>query len=161
MADYVDHSAIKTGQLGAIAVLVAAFVLNSWQAVAGLAVAFLLTALWFEWGPFALIYRFLLRPLGVVKPDVREDNTQPHRFGQAIGAISAVAAAVLLYAGQTVAGWALVWVLIALTAVSWLGWCIGCFLYYQFNRMGLGGFFARGPTDDSVVLGARPRRSGQ
>lgn len=159
MADRVDHSAIKTGQLGAIAVLVAAFVLDSWQAVAGLALSFLLTALWFEWGPFALVYRLILKPLGIVKPDVREDHAQPHRFGQAVGAASAAGAAAMLYFGQATAGWALVWVLVALTAVSWLGWCIGCFIYYQLNRIGLGGFFGRSPTDPSVFLGARPRRS--
>lgn len=157
---YVDHSAIKTGQLLAIATLVAAFVSERWEPVAALAGVFFLTSLFFEWGPFALVYRGLLKPLGVVKPDLRLDNSQPHRFGQAVGAISAALAAAALFFGYTTLGWGLVWVLIALTALSFLGWCIGCFIYYQMNRLGLSGFFGHAPTDTQVVLGARPRRNG-
>ncbi|HEY0720181.1 MAG TPA: DUF4395 domain-containing protein [Gammaproteobacteria bacterium] len=156
---YVDHSAIKTGQLLAIATLVVAYVFNRWEPVAALALVFLITSLAFEWGPFALVYRLLLKPLGVVRPDLRTDNTQPHRFGQAVGAVSAALAAAALYFGYVTLGWVLVWVLIALTAVSYLGWCIGCFIYYQMNRLGVRGFFGHAPTDSQVVLGARPRRN--
>jgi hypothetical protein len=155
----VDHSAIKTGQLLAIATLLVGFVLDRWQPVAALALVFLITSVFFEWGPFVLVYRWVLKPLGLLYPDVRADNPQPHRFGQAVGAASAAGAAGALWAGQTALGWTLVWVLIALTAISFMGWCIGCFIYYQLNRLGLGGYFAHKPTDSEVVLGARPRRN--
>jgi len=156
---YVDHSAIKTGQLLAIATLVAAYVTNQWLPVALLAGVFLITSIFFDWGPFTLVYRVLLKPVGLVKPDLRADNAQPHRFGQAVGAISAALAAAALYFGYVTVGWVLVWVLIALTVISYMGWCIGCFIYYQLNRMGVKGFFDRAPTDGKVVLGARPRRT--
>ena len=154
----VDHSAIKIGQLLAIAMLIAAYVMDRWEPVAVLAGIFLITSVFFEWGPFALLYRFLLKPLGWVKPDLRVDNLQPHRFGQAVGAVSAAVAALALYFHYATLGWVLVWVLIALTGISFMGWCIGCFLYYQINRFGLGGFFGHTPTDKHRVLGARPRR---
>jgi len=154
----VDHGAIKSGQLLSIATLAGAFVFARWEPVAVLAVNFLLTSLFFEWGPFAIVYRFLLKPAGLVKPDLRTDNPQPHRFGQAVGAVSAALAATVLYTGHATLGWALVWVLIALTAVSFMGWCIGCFIYYQINRLGLGGFFSHAPTDNRVMTGARPRK---
>lgn len=154
----VDHAAIKTGQISAIIILLFAAGLDRWEPVAGLAVAFLVTALAWEFGPFALIYRFALKPLGLVQPDIRPDNLQPHRFGQAIGAVSAMAAAAALYQGYAIIGWALVGVLVVLTAISFMGWCIGCFIYYQMNRLGLGGFFNRAPADNGVPLGARPRR---
>ena len=154
----VDHSAIKTGQLLSIAILIAALALNRWELVAILAVIFLITALINPLGPFVLVYRLLLKPIGAVKPDVRIDNLQPHLFGQAVGAASAAIAAFALYEGFAYAGWILVLVLIALTAISFRGWCIGCFLYYQLNRMGLRGFFAHKPTDKDVVLGARPKK---
>ncbi len=156
---YVDHSAIKTGQLLAIATLVGAYLFNRWEPVAALAVVFLITSLFFEWGPFTLLYRLLLKPLFLVETDLRVDNTQPHRFGQAVGAVSAALAAAALYFGYSSLGWGLVWVLIVLTVVSFMGWCIGCFIYYQMNRLGLSGFFAHAPTDKKVVLGARPRKS--
>lgn len=154
----VDHSAIKTGQLLTIATLLAAFILGHRELVAILAVIFLLTALINPLGPFVLVYRLLLKPWGIVKPDMRIDNLQPHLFGQAVGAASAAIAAGALYAGYSSAGWLLVWVLIVLTAVSYKGWCIGCFLYYQMNRMGLRGFFAHKPTDNGVSPGSRPRK---
>jgi len=155
----VDHSAIRTGQILAIAVLAAAFVFDRWEPVAAQAAIFLVTALAFHFGPYTLVYRHLLRPLGLVQPDMRVDNTQPHRFGQAVGAVSAAAAAVLLYLDYAVAGWVLVGILVGLTAISFVGWCIGCFIYYQLNRLGVGGFFARAPTDRDVIPGARPRRT--
>ncbi len=158
LATTIDHSAIKTGQALAIITLLAAFVLDRWEPVAALAGVFLITGMCFEWGPFALVYRLLLKPLGIVKPDLRTDHAQPHRFGQAVGAASAALAAAALYFNYTALGWILVWVLIALTGISFMGWCIGCFIYYQLNRLGLGGFFSRKPTDSHVILGARPRR---
>lgn len=154
----VDHSAIKTGQLLSIAMLISALILNRWELVGILAVIFLMTALINPLGPFVLVYRLFLKPIGAVKPDMRIDNIQPHLFGQAVGAASAAIAAFALYAGYAYAGWILVFVLIALTAISFKGWCIGCFLYYQLNRLGLRGFFAHKPTDKGVLLGARPRK---
>jgi len=154
----VDHSAIKTGQLLTIVTLLGAFILGRWELVAILAVIFLVTALIYPLGPFVLVYRLLLKPMGIVKPDMRIDNLQPHLFGQAVGAASAAIAALAVYAGFAYAGWILVGVLIILTAISFKGWCIGCFLYYQLNRMGLRGFFSRKPTDKEVVMSARPRK---
>lgn len=154
----VDYSAIKTGQLLSIATLLAALILGRWELVGILAVIFLITALVNPLGPFVLVYRLLLKPLGIVKSDMRVDNLQPHLFGQAVGAASAAIAALAIYTGYTYVGWILVWVLIVLTAISFKGWCIGCFLYYQMNRIGLRGFFAHKPTDKNVMLGARPRK---
>ena len=154
----VDHSAIKTGQLLSIAMLITALVLNRWELVGVLAVIFLITALINPLGPFVLVYRLLLKPIGAVELDMRIDNLQPHLFGQAVGAASAAIAAFALYAGYAYAGWILVFVLIVLTVISFKGWCIGCFLYYQLNRMGLRGFFAHKPTDKGMILGARPRK---
>lgn len=153
----VDHAAIKTGQLLSIFVLLASFVMQRWEGVAALAAIFLITAAVHPLGPFVLVYSLLLKPLGLVKPDIRVDNLQPHLFGQAIGAASAAIAAGLLHTGLGVVGWSLVWILIVLTFVSYKGWCIGCFLYYQLGRLGLRGYFAKKPTDDGVPLGSRPR----
>lgn len=154
----VDHAAIKTGQIFAIATLIGAFILQRWEPVAALAAIFLITAIAWRYGPFILVYRLALAPLKLVRPDIRHDNIQPHRFGQAVGAASALLAAAVLYSGHLTAGWVLVGILIVLTAISFMGWCIGCFIYYQLNRLGLGGFFARAPTDRGVPLGARPRK---
>ncbi len=139
----VDHAAIRSGQLLAIATLVAAAATGRWEPVGALAAIFLVTAIVYPLGPFVLVYRLVLKPLGIMQPDLRVDNLQPHRFGQAVGAGSAAVAALALRAGHSYAGWSLVGILILLTAISYQGWCIGCFLYYQLNRLGLRGFFAK------------------
>lgn len=152
----VDHAAIRSAQWMTIVTLVVSALSGRWEPVAALAGVFLITAVHFPAGPFVLIYRWLLRPLGLVQPDLRVDHLQPHRFGQAVGAVSAAAAALLLHHGHAAAGWSLVAVLVALTAVSYAGWCIGCFIYFQLYRLGLRGFFAKAPTDPRRLAGSRP-----
>lgn len=156
MAQPVDHAEIKTGQLITIAVAVAAYVLKEPKVIAGLGGLFLITALYRPLSPFVLVYRYLVRPLNLLRSDYRLDNIQPHSFGQFIGAVTAAIAAALLYGGYAVAGWSIVWILVGLTFVSYRGWCIGCYFYYQLNRLGLGGFFRHKPTDEKRMLGSRP-----
>lgn len=158
MSTQVDHAEIKTGQLMTIFIAVAAFVAREPAWLIALGAFFLVTALFRPLSPFVISYRLLVKPLGLMKSDYRLDNIQAHAFGQLIGAVVAAVCVALLYNGYALAGWALVWVLVALTLVSYLGWCIGCFLYYQFNRLGLKGFFRHAPTDKSVIPGQRPRK---
>ncbi len=96
-----------------------------------------------------------------MRSDYRLDNIQPHKFGQLVGVLTVVMALGLIETGYPIAGWVVVGILIALTAVSYAGWCIGCFLYYQLNRLGLGGFFRYAPKDKGVFPGMRPRRENR
>ncbi|HWR75961.1 MAG TPA: DUF4395 family protein [Thiobacillus sp.] len=100
--------------------------------------------------------RHVVKPLGLMRSDYRLDNIQAHAFGQFIGVIKVMLAQALLNMGYRPAGWAIVWVLFSLTLISYLGWCVGCFLYYQLYRLGLQGFFSHAPTDSAVRLGLRP-----
>ena len=156
MSQAVDHAEIKTGQLVTMAVAIAALVLAEPRLIVALAMMFLVTALYRPLSPFVWFYRYLVKPLRLMRSDYRLDNIQPHAFGQFIGAITALAAAALLYSGFGIAGWVIVGILVALTFVSYRGWCIGCYLYFQLNRLGLGGFFRHKPTDRSRPLGSRP-----
>lgn len=157
MPQAIDHAEIKTGQLLTMALAVGAYMLDNQYLILALAALFLVTALYRSASPFVLFYRLLVRPLHLMRSDYRLDNIQPHSFGQFIGALTALAAFILLFRGWSITGWGVVWVLILLTFISFRGWCIGCFLYYQLNRVGLGGFFRHKPTDNDQVLGARPR----
>ncbi len=158
MSVQVDHAEIKLGQILTMAMSVAAFTLSEPKWLMALGAIFLVTALFRPLSPFVLIYRHVVRPLKVMHSDYRLDNIQPHAFGQVIGAVTVAIAITLLYMGFNAAGWTIVWILVGLTLVSYLGWCIGCFMYYQLNRLGLKGFFRHAPTDRSVVLGQRPAK---
>ena len=158
MTTQVDHAEIKLGQLLTMLLAILAFVYKEPAYLIGLGAVFLVTGFYRSLSPFVLIYRMMVRPLGIMHSDYRLDNIQPHAFGQLIGALTVLIAITLLYAGYGTAGWIIVGILFGLTLVSYLGWCIGCFFYYQLNRLGLKGFFRHAPTDKSVLLGQRPKR---
>ncbi|HEY8491992.1 MAG TPA: DUF4395 family protein, partial [Dehalococcoidia bacterium] len=89
-------------------------------------------------GLFKLLYARLLRPAGLLKPHVVPDDPVPHLFAQGMGGTVLLAGFLLLLAGVTVAGWVLVWLVVALALVNVLfSFCAGCFLYYQLHRRGL------------------------
>jgi len=102
----------------------------------------------------------ILKPLGIVKPDVRADNPEAHRFATAFGFVVSAVATYLVAAAHAIVGWMLVWVLAILGGVAFFGWCAGCFMYYVINRFGGGRFFRHAPIEGTTVPGARPPRSG-
>ncbi len=137
----VDHSGLKTGQALTILLLLAGFVLDSPLLVGFVALAQLLGAVNALFAPYKLIYQRVIKPSGLVKPHVIVDNPEPHRFAMLVGAIFNGAAVVLLLAGVPLAAWVLVWIVIALANLNfWINFCLGCWMYYQFNRLGVPGF---------------------
>lgn len=158
MPSQVDHAEIKTGQLLTMLIAATAFFMQDPRILIGLGAIFLITSTVRSLSPFVLTYRFLVKPLNLMKSDYRLDNIQAHSFGQFVGAITAAIAVALLMQGYDLAGWIVTGVLIGLTFISYAGWCIGCFMYYQINRMGIRGFFKHSPTDKSVFTGKRPTK---
>ena len=138
----VDQTGLKTGQATTIILLLVAFVIGpvAWWLVAGVALAQLMGALGLSFAPYRLLYR-TLRGFNLLEPDLQPDHPQPHRFAMAVGTIFNAAGAILLVTGNAVAGWALVWIVIALANLNfWAGFCLGCWMYYQFGRAGIPGF---------------------
>ena len=151
----VDHSSLRTNQAFIILGLLAGFVLNVPWIVAGVALIMLLGTAIARPG-FFLVYTGLLRPTGIVKPDVLADNPEPHRFAQGFGGVVAGLSAVLLLLGFPLAGWALTWLVIALAALNlFVGFCVGCAVYYWLARIQVPGFAKTPPA--GTVPGMRPR----
>ncbi len=143
----VDHSALKVNQTLIIALLALAFVFNSVWLVVFVAAVMLIGTIVPELALFKRIYRHILRPAGLVKPNVIVDNPEPHRFAQGFGGVVLLIAIAALFAGASVAGWALVTLVIVLAALNlFLGFCAGCFVYYQLNKLGVPGF-VRAPME--------------
>lgn len=137
----VDQTGLKTGQALTIILLVLGFVLNSWVLVAFVAVAQLLGAFDAPFAPYRVIYQRVIKPSGIVKPNVISDNPEPHRFAMLVGGIFNATATLALWVGVPALAWVLVWVVIALANLNfWLNFCMGCWMYYQFNRLGVPGF---------------------
>lgn len=139
----VDQTGLKTGQALTIILLIVAFVLNSPLLVAVVAVAQLLGALAVPFAPYRLAYQYAIKPSGLARPNVVDDNPEPHRFAMLVGAVFNGVAFVALLAGAAVVGWVLVGIVVVLANLNfWLNFCMGCWMYYQFNRLGIPGFTA-------------------
>lgn len=137
----VDQSALRVNQAFIIALLLLAFVLDSLLIVALVPLVMLLGTVTPRASLFKLIYQRLLRPAGLVRPDVIPDNPEPHRFAQGLGGAVLVLALIALLTGPAVLGWALVWLVIFLVGLNFfLGFCTGCFVYYQLSKLNVPGF---------------------
>ncbi len=132
----VDRTALKVNQAMIILLLAIAFVANLPWLVALVAAVMTLGTLSPQLALFQRIYRDLLRPAGLLRPDLQDERGAPHRFAQGMGAGVLVLASLALFSGLSLAGWALTLLVIGLAAVNLLfGFCAGCFIYLQLARL--------------------------
>lgn len=155
----VDHAALRTNQAMIILLSLVSFVLN-WPWLAALVCLVMAYGTIRHQPGFKVVYTGLLKPRGWVKPDVINDNPEPHLFAQGFGAVVLGLGVILVVVGSAaaVAGWALVWVVIALAALNlFLGFCAGCAVYYWLGKLRLPGFVKAPPP--GTFPGMRPRGS--
>jgi hypothetical protein len=151
----VDHSALKANQLTIIALNILAFVFNLPVLAAFVAIVMGIGAALKQPG-FILLYRYFYKPLGLLKPDVLDDNPEPHRFAQFLGFIFMTAGSAALLTGASLLGWGLVWLVVALAALNAFGgFCVGCAVYYWLARLNIPGFTKTPPA--GIFPGMKPR----
>ncbi len=157
----VDQTALKFNQAGIILLLALAFLLNSVWLVALVAAVMVVGTVWPEAGLFKLIYARIFKPLGWPKPHVIEDDPRPHLFAQGLGGLFLVASAISLWINASVVGWTLAAIVIVLAAVNLLlGFCLGCFLYYQLGRLGVKPSLPSWQTASTQANAAQKSRKG-
>jgi hypothetical protein len=131
-----DRTSVRFNQTCIIAFLLLGFLVNIPLPVAFVALVMALGTAWPQAALFQRVYRDLLRPNGILKPDVHEEDAAPHRFAQGMGAGVLILAVLAFLAGAPVVGWALALVVVALAAVNLVfGFCAGCFVYFQLQRL--------------------------
>lgn len=130
-----DRTALRVNQGFIIGLLTVAFLANlPWLA--------LLVALVMAVGTiapraalFQRLYLDILRPRGLLRPDLHAEDAAPHRFAQGFGAVVLGLGAVAALAGLPLPGWGLVLLVVALAAINLIfGFCAGCFVYFQIQR---------------------------
>ena len=130
-----------------------AFVVNQPWLVLITALIMVLSALVPTVSPYRLLYKWVVVPLGLLRPRIVEDDPAPHRFAQGVGAAFLLAASILLFLTRlTMVGWVLDLIVFVLAGINLtVGFCAGCFVYYHLGRLGLlprvryeGGFHWRG-----------------
>ncbi|NJM08050.1 DUF4395 domain-containing protein [Candidatus Gracilibacteria bacterium] len=131
-----DRSALKVNQTLIIGLLAVAFLVDSWWIVATVAAVMALGTFDARMALFQRFYRDVLRPAGVLKPDLHAEAAAPHRFAQGMGAGVLILALLAFVVGFTSLGWGLTLLVIVLAAVNlFFGFCAGCFVYYQLGRL--------------------------
>ena len=151
----VDHSALKANQLFIISLNILAFIINLPVLAAFVALVMGIGSLLKVPG-FSFIYKYVLKPRGWMKPDVLDDNPEPHRFAQFLGFIFMTAGSIALFSGAGLLGWSLVWLVAALAALNAFGgFCVGCAVYYWLSRFNLPGFTKQPPA--GTLPGMKPK----
>ena len=132
----VDRTALRVNQACIIGFLALAFLFDQPWLVAFVCAVMALGTAVPQAALFQRIYRDVLRPAGLLKPDIHQEDAAPHRFAQGMGAAVLLIAVVALFLGAQALGWGLVFVVIALAAVNlFFGFCAGCFVYFQLQRL--------------------------
>lgn len=141
----VDHAALRTNQAMIIGLLLIAFVADLPTLALIVGVIMAIGTVLAKPG-FILSYR-LLRQWKVIKPEVLPDNPEPHSFAQGFGSIVLFGAAIAFGLNGPIVAWILTWVVIVLAGVNlFLGFCVGCAVYYWLNRIGLPLFRQESPA---------------
>lgn len=154
----VDHSALKANQLTIITLNILAFVLNLPILAAFVAIVMGIGSA-IKLPGFILLYRYFYKPLGLLKPDVLDDNPEPHRFAQFVGFLFMIAGSIAIFLGASTLGWILVWVVVALAALNAFGgFCVGCAAYYWLARFNAPGFSKNPPA--GIFPGMKPKTGG-
>ena len=153
----IDHASLKANQLTIITLNILSFVFNLPILAAFVAVVMALGSA-LKLPGFVLLYRYFYKPLGLFKPDVLNDNPEPHRFAQFLGSLFMIAGSVSIYLGASALGWGLIWLVVALAALNAFGgFCVGCAVYYWLSRFNLPGFTKTPPT--GIIPGLKPKAS--
>jgi hypothetical protein len=139
MSKKVDTTALKFNQAMIITFTLLGFLFNQPYLVLFVGLVLALGTIVPRASLFKQFYLKLLKPNNLLKPRVIDDDPTPHQFAQGVGALFLLAgSSLLLTFNNELAGWTLAWIVIILAGVNlFLGFCAGCFVYYQLDKVGL------------------------
>jgi len=140
-----DHSVLKVGQVCIMGLNLLAFVLGyvlgvrgAWLLVPLVGIVMALGVVSRELNLFRRLYLGVLKPSGIVKPRVHQEDPTPHVFAQGVGAAFLGLSTLAFVLGLGPAGWVLSWIVIVLAFVNFaFDFCVGCQVYFQLDRMKL------------------------
>src|SRR5947209_18057555 len=116
MEQRVDQSALRVNQAFIVTLTGLGIISGQVWLVGLVGLVLLLGTISPPLGAFQSIYRNILRPAGIVKPDVIRDDPAQHRFAQAVGAGFLVVSTACLVLGAFTAGWILAGIVLVLAA---------------------------------------------
>jgi Domain of unknown function (DUF4395) len=138
----VDRTALKINQGSIVTLLVIAFAFRLEWLVALVSLVMMIGMFVPSAGAFKLLYTYFLRPLGIVHPDIVEEDNIQHLFAQGLGGVFlAVSFYYLVVQSSPLVGWSLAFLVVILALVNLtVNFCVGCYLYLRLRRIS---FFTR------------------
>lgn len=139
MVKRVDQTALKFNQAAIIVFTLLSFIFSEPYLVLFVGLVMAIGTIDPGKALFKQFYLKLLKPKGLLKPKLIKDDPTPHQFAQGVGAFFLlVSSSVLLVFNNAIVGWTLAWIVIVLAGVNlFFGFCAGCFVYYQLDKVGL------------------------
>lgn len=135
-APALDRTALRVNQALIVTLLLVGFIVNAPWLVMVVAAVMTLGTVTPALALFQRVYRDILRPAGLLRPDVHAEDATPHRFAQGMGAAVLILASIALLAGAATLGWTLTLLVVTLAAVNLaFGFCAGCFVFFQIQRL--------------------------
>jgi hypothetical protein len=134
-----DKTSLKFNQGCIVLFTSAAFLLNIYWLAAIVGAVLLLDTLIPGTGLFKLFYKYIVKPLKILKPNISLESKAPHQFAQGMGGAFLLLSFFLLnFLNSFFIGWALSFIVIALAFVNLtLDFCLGCFIYFQIQKIRL------------------------
>ena len=141
-ASRVDRAALRVNQASIVTLLLIAFLFTLDWLVALVSVVMIVGTVVPSAGAFKLLYKHLLKPLGIIHPDVVEEDNLQHLFAQGLGGVFLAGSYyALAVANSAWLGWGLAFLVVALAVVNLtVNFCVGCYLYLRLRRLS---FFSR------------------
>jgi hypothetical protein len=133
----VDRTAIKINQFFVILFSLSAFLLDEPLIAFFLGLIMISGSFFPKLAVFQLFYQWVIKPSGWIKPELINELSNPHQFASAMGGTMMITSTLfILFLNLEAFGWAII-LLVALLALTnlVLGFCAGCFLYFQISRV--------------------------
>jgi hypothetical protein len=133
-----DRNALKFNQGAIVALTAAAFLLQQSWLIAFVMAVLIIGTIFPGAGLFKLIYSHILKPAGMIKPNIVNEDSSPHQFAQGLGGVFLLLSFIALEFNLGILGWGLSIIVLLLALVNLtVNFCLGCYIYFQLNKMGI------------------------
>ncbi len=133
-----DRSALRFNQGSIVVLTTIAFLFSLPWLIAFTAAVMLAGTIFPKVGLFKLIYKYAAKPLGIIKPNIVEEDNAPHQFAQGLGGVFLAVSFVALNSKLIILGWVLALIVLALAFINLtVNFCLGCYIYFQLNKVGI------------------------
>jgi hypothetical protein len=133
-----DRNALRFNQGSIVVLTAAAFLLQRPWLVAFVMAVLLIGTIFPAAGLFKLIYFHIVKPLGIIKPQIVEEDSSQHQFAQGLGGVFLLLSFIALEVNLSILGWALALIVLVLALVNLtVNFCLGCYIYFQLNKHGI------------------------